>query len=157
MAFYSVYSPSNFAIIPEVRAFPAAIDHLKQYPQLVDFGSATSGQLNVSQMLAGSLYFAPASTGTFVLPSGYDMMNAFGVGLASSLEYDQVGTGRSRYVGSGAILRLEVVNYGAQAVVINSSTGGVGNKSFAAIAAGTGNCGCLNIKFTTADGNYRVF
>lgn len=157
MAFYSVYSPSNFAVIPEIRAFPAAIDHLKQLPNLVDFGTAAGTQLKTSQLLAGSLYFAPAANQTFTLPSGYDMMNAFGVGLASSLEYDQVGTAHSRYVGSGAILRMEVVVYGAGDVTLASATGGAGSKVFESVGAGTGACGCLNIKFTSATGSYIVF
>lgn len=157
MAFYSVSSPSNFSIIPEVRAFPASIGRLNQYPNLVDLGTATSGQLNVSQMLAGSLYFNPSTGANWALPSGYDMMNALGVGLASSLEYDQAGSAHSRYVGSGAIIRLEIVNYGAGDVTISSSTGGSNNKVFAAIADGTGACGCLNIKFTSSTGSYLIF
>lgn len=145
MSFYGVYpNPLNFSVIPDPLAQPVAVSHLVQFPNLIDLGGAVSGDLNAGQLLAGSLYFNPnAGNATWTLPSGDDMIKTFGQGL-------------NKFVGSGAIIRLEVVNYGANNVIIQSSTGGSQAKTFAG-GNGTGFCDCLNIKFTTSTGTYIVF
>lgn len=143
MAFYSVYDPVNFSVVPELRSQPAAISRLVQFPELIDLGG-DSGSLRTNQMLCGSLYFNPnAGNVNWELPSGENMLKAFGEGL-------------DRYVGSGAIIRLEIVNYGANNVTIDAGVGGANSKTFAG-GAGTGFCDCLNIKFTTSTGTYVVF
>jgi len=145
MSFYGVYpNPINFSVVPEPLAQPVVVSHLVQFPSLIDLGGATSGNLNAGQLLAGSLYFNPSSgAATWTLPSGNDMIKTFGQGL-------------DKYVGAGAIIRLEVVNYGANNVTIVSSTGGSQAKTFVG-GNGTGICDCLNIKFTTSTGTYIVF
>ena len=144
MSFYGVYpNPINFSIVPDPLAQPVAVSHLVQFPDLVDLGDATSGNLNAGQLLAGSLYFNPDTSATWVLPSGDEMIKTFGQGL-------------NKFVGAGAIVRLEVVNYGAGNLRINASTGGAQGKTFVG-GDGTGVCDCLNIKFTTSTGTYIVF
>jgi hypothetical protein len=145
MSFYGIENnPLNFSVVPEPLVQPVPISHLVQFPDLVDLGDATSGDLNAGQLLAGSLYFNPSSgDATWTLPSGSEMIKTFGQGL-------------DKYVGSGAIIRLEIVNYGSDNVTIATSTGGSQSKTFLG-GNGTGICDCLNIKFTTSTGTHIVF
>lgn len=150
MSFYGIENnPINFSIIPDPLVTPVPISHLVQFPNLVDLPPG-NGSLSPGDLLAGALYFNTTGVSTWTLPSGTEMMKCFGNGM-------------DRYVGSGAIVRLEVVNYGSGALTISGTTGSGNpvtgfqrNKTFTA-GAGTGACDCLNIKFTTSTGSYIVF
>lgn len=148
MSFYGIENnPINFSIIPDPLVTPVPISHLVQFPNLVDLGPG-NGSLSPGDLLAGSLYFNTTGASTWTLPSGTEMMKCFGNGM-------------DKYVGAGAIVRLEVVNYGSGALTISGTTGsgsaiGQRNKTFTA-GNGTGACDCLNLKFTTSTGSYIVF
>jgi hypothetical protein len=144
MSFYGIErNPINFSIIPDPLVVPVPVATSIQVPSVLDLGTATTGDLTASQLLCGSLYFNPASLATWTLPSGDEMIRTFGKGL-------------DKYMNAGAIVRLEIVNYGVGNVRINASTGGTQGKTFAG-GAGTGVCDCLNIKFLSATGGYIVF
>lgn len=142
MSFTTTAYYRNFSVIPEAPLVPVPVDHLAQVPKLLDLGSG-AGDLDAHQLLAGALYFNPSVARTWTLPDGESMIKTFGKGL-------------NNYMGEGAIVRVEVVNYGSNVVTISAGTGGVQQKSFTG-GNGTGFCDCLNIKFTSNDGAYIVF
>lgn len=143
MSFTSTAYYRNFSVIPEPQTIPVPLDHLAQVPKLLDLGSG-SGSLDATQLLAGALYFNPAGGAkTWVLPAGDDMIKTFGKGV-------------NKYMGSGAIVRVEVINYGASNLIIQAGDMGSQSKTFAG-GNGTGICNCLNIKFTSDEGAYLVF
>ncbi len=149
MSFTTTAYYRNFSVLPLPQVGPAPLENVFQVPAAIDFGTANSGTLTAGDRMVGSLYFNPTGilagndAAVWTLPSGSSMMKSFGKNLG-------------KFTTTGAIVRLEVVNYGSANLTLQSGVGGTQAKTFTG-ANGTGICDCLNIKFTNATGSYIVF